>query len=83
MSLKEFRNSKYYQALTSESLEVTYWDSETKTTKKRTYKEACAIWWSNLTNINKKIIQEIPNFAPDIFFDITGIDVLNSKPKKQ
>ena len=75
MSLEEFWDSKYYEALRSEPLELTYWDNENKKLKCRSYKDACAIWWSKLTKKNKKIIQEIPNFDPEIFFDITGIDV--------
>ena len=75
MSLEEFWNSKYYEALQSEPLELTYWDNENKELKCRSYKDACAIWWSKLTEKNKKIIQEIPNFDPEIFFDITGINV--------
>lgn len=75
MSLEEFWNSKYYEALQSEPLELTYWGNENKKLKRRSYKDACAIWWSKLTEKNKKIIQEIPNFDPEIFFDITGIDI--------
>ena len=75
MSLEEFGDSKYYEALQSEPLELTYWDNENKELKCRSYKDACAIWWSKLTEKNKKIIQEIPNFDTEIFFDITGIDV--------
>ena len=75
MSLEEFWDSKYYRALQSEPLELTYWDDKNKELKCRSYKDACAIWWSKLTEKNKKIIQEIPNFDPEIFFDITGIDV--------
>ena len=75
MSLEEFWNSKYSKALQSKPLELTYWDDKNKKMKCRGYKDACAIWWSKLTEKNKKIIQEIPNFDPEIFFDITGIDV--------
>ena len=75
MSLEEFWDSKYYEALQSEPLELTYWDDKNKKLKCRGYKDACAIWWGELTEKNKKIIQEIPNFDPEIFFDITGIDV--------
>ena len=75
MSLQKFRLSKYYDALTSEPLELTYWDDKNKKMKCRSYKDACAIWWSKLTEENKKIIQEIPNFDPDVFLDITGIDI--------
>ena len=75
MSLQEFRRSKYYEALTSEDIELTYWDEKNGKLKYRNYKDACAIWWSKLTEENKKIIQQIPNFDPDVFLDITGIDV--------
>ena len=75
MSLQEFRRSKYYEALTSEDIEPTYWDEKNGKLKYRNYKDACAIWWSKLTEENKKIIQQIPNFDPDVFLDITGIDV--------
>ena len=75
MSLEEFWDSKYYEALQSEPLELTYWDDKNQKLKCRSYKDACAIWWSKLTEKNKKIIQEIPNFDPEIFFDITGIDI--------
>ena len=75
MSLEEFWDSKYYRALQSEPLELTYWDDKNEELKCRSYKDAFAIWWSKLTEKNKKIIQEIPNFDPEIFFDITGIDV--------
>ena len=75
MSLEEFWNSKYSKALQSKPLELTYWDDKNQKLKCRSYKDACAIWWSKLTEKNKKIIQEIPNFDPEIFFDITGIDI--------
>ena len=75
MSLEEFWDSKYYRALQSEPLELTYWDDKNEELKCRSYKDACAIWWSKLTAENKEIIQQIPNFDPDVFLDITGIDV--------
>lgn len=75
MSLWDFRRSRYYNALVSVPLELTRWDEESKTLKERSYKEACAIWWNALTEENKEIIQQIPNFDPEIFFDITGIDL--------
>lgn len=75
MSLQEFKCSKYYNALISEPLELTYWDEKNEKMKCRSYKDACAIWWSKLTEESKKIIQQIPNFDPDVFLDITGIDI--------
>lgn len=32
-------------------------------------------WWHSLTLQKQKVIQDIPNFDPEIFKDITGIDV--------
>lgn len=75
MSLQEFRESEYYNALISEPLELIYWDEKNEGLRHRSYKEACQIWWKKLTQENKEIIQEIPNFDPDIFWDITGIDI--------
>ena len=75
MSLWDFRRSRYYDALVSKPFELTWWDEESKSLKTRSYKEACAIWWESLTKENKEIIQQIPNFDADVFFDITGIDL--------
>lgn len=75
MSLLDFRRSRYYDALVSKHFELTWWDEESKSLKTRSYKEACAIWWEALTKENKEIIQQIPNFDPDVFFDITGIQI--------
>ena len=80
MSLEEFLNSKYYRALQSEPLELTYWDDKNKELKCRSYKDACALWWKSMSDENKQIIMEIPNFDPDVFFDITGIDVIKEYP---
>jgi hypothetical protein len=44
--------------------------------KKRTYKEACLIWWDQMSADNKKLIQEIPGFSKDIFKEVTGIQIL-------
>ena len=72
-------SSRYYSALVSKPLRLTWWDDKTDTLKIRSYKEACAIWWEELTDENKKIIQQIPNFDADVFFDITGIRVKEEK----
>ena len=80
MSLSEFRQSKYYDALYSQPFELTYWDKESEKLKHRSYMKACALWWENMSDKNKKIIIEIPNFDPDVFFDITGIDVTKEYP---
>ena len=43
--------------------------------KEYTYKKACANWWNNMTDNNKKIILSIPNFDKSVFEDITGIKI--------
>lgn len=75
MSLQDFIISRYYNALVSEPLELTWWDDASETLKTRSYKEACTIWWDKLTEKNKEIIRQIPNFDADVFFDITGVDL--------
>lgn len=89
MTLSEFRNSKYHAALTQAAFPLTEWikytEEEKASDKKkeliggylktRTYKEACAIWWKNTTEKNKKIIMSMPNFNKDKFKQITGIEV--------
>ena len=80
MSLHEFEESKYNKALYSQPLELTYWDEKGQELKNRSYKEACALWWKSMSDENKQIIMEIPNFDPDVFFDITGIDVIKEYP---
>jgi hypothetical protein len=73
MTMREFRDSKYFYALYSETIELTYLeDGKLKT---RGYKEACQLWWKKLTKENKKIIKSLPNFDKKIFFEITGIKV--------
>ena len=89
MTLNEFRKSKYGKALRSVKLKLTEWiwytqeemkeDDDKKATKgylkNYTYKEACANWWSELTEENKEIIMSIPNFDADKFYEITGIKI--------
>ena len=89
MTLKEFINSKYNKALCSVELKLTEWiwyteeemkeDDDKKATKgylkNYTYKEACANWWSKLTEENREIIMSIPNFDADKFYEITGIKI--------
>lgn len=88
MTAEEFYKSKYYRALMSSPFVLTEWfeytDKEKDTDEKRsvggylktfTYKEACANWWANMADENRSIIMSMPNFDPDVFFDITGIKV--------
>lgn len=87
MSLSDFYKSKYYDALYSAPFTLTEWieyTEEEKTEDKalidgylKTYtmKEAWANWWDKLTDENREIIKQIPNFDPEIFKEITGIEV--------
>ena len=43
--------------------------------KKRDTSECCNEWWKELTEKEKKTIQEIPNFNSEKFYIITGIRV--------
>lgn len=43
--------------------------------KTYTCEEAWANWWEALSEENQEIIKQIPNFDPEIFKDITGIEV--------
>lgn len=73
MTVSEFLSSKYCTALSSSSFDLVY--IEDKKVKERPYKEACALWWENMSDKNKNIIKSIPNFDADIFKEITGIEV--------
>ncbi len=73
MTLSDFEKSKYYHALMSSEFNLTITDTDNKTVV-RSYAEACADWWSNMSSDNKAIIKSMPNFNVDIFCDITGID---------
>ena len=88
MTMVEILNSDYYIALTSEPLNLTerigYSPEEKDTSDKKEtggylrpipYKEACAKWWSKMSDMNKEIIKSMPNFDADVFFEITGIRV--------
>ena len=89
MTLREFIKSKYNRALRSVKLELTKWIEYTEEEKKEddkkrliggylkeySYKEACANWWSELTEENREIIKSIPNFDADKFEEITGINI--------
>ena len=52
---------------------------EAKTTggylKKLDNSECAAAWWSGLSDGEKAVIKAIPNFDPNIFKEITGVDV--------
>lgn len=83
-TLSEFRKSKYYRAIESSDFSLTEWVSAPDYTQQKigpggklktyAYEEACRKWWNGLTEENKAIIKDIPNFDVDVFCDITGID---------
>ena len=89
MSMKDFLNSKYYDALSSVPLELVVFREYTAEEKagdpgkeaaggrlvERTPEEAWAEWWKKLTEENRDIVKQIPNFDADVFKDITGIEV--------
>ena len=89
MTPTEFRKSRYYTALNVAPFILTKWvlytDEEKAEDKSKeliggylkqyTYKEACANWWAILSDEDKAIIQQIPNFDADKFEEITGIRV--------
>jgi hypothetical protein len=89
MTMNEFLNSKYYNAIISSDFNLTEWISYTEEEMEKdeskqliggylktyTYKEACKNWWNRMDDENKAIICSMPNFNADIFKEITGIEV--------
>ena len=89
MSLLDFYRSRYYEALCSVPFMLTEWVPYTEEEKKAdpekemiggylkeyTMKEAWANWWGEMSEEDKKIVQDIPNFDAKIFKEITGIEV--------
>ena len=89
MTVREFYSSKYYCALTSSPFILTEWIYYTEEEKAQDkakeliggylkrydYKKVCVKWWEKMTQENREIIKQIPNFDADKFFEITGIRV--------
>ena len=89
MTVLQFRNSRFYEALISVPFILTEWVEYTEEEKKADkvkeliggylkkyeYKEACKTWWDKLSDKNKEIIHEIPNFDAEKFYRITGIQI--------
>ena len=89
MTTREFYGSKYYTALNSSPFCLTEWieySEEEKRgdkakeliggyLKKYSFHEACANWWGEMALWAKRSITQIPNFDPNKFKMITGIDV--------
>ena len=79
MTLSEFYKSKYWFAITSSYFPLTEWVEEPNNPTggkliTHAYQEACRMWWDGMSDKNKAIIKDIPNFGIDVFCDITGID---------
>ena len=81
-TLKEFCQSKYWDAICSSDFPLTEWKCKEETSENgvdgelvvNTYEEACRRWWEGMNKKNKEIIKSMPNFDIDVFCDITGID---------
>ena len=89
MTWEEFYISKYYDAIFSSSFVLTEWiwytEEEMKDSpirqcirgylKSYTFEEACKNWWDGMSEKNREIIKDMPNFDSEIFKEITGIEV--------
>ena len=89
MTPTEFRRSKYYDAIYSAPFVLTEWIWYTNKEKandkakeliggylkRYEWKDACAAWWSKLSETAKKTIQDIPGFTKAKFKAITGIKI--------
>ena len=89
MSLRDFYRSRYWEAICGAEFNLTEWVCYTDEEKAadpekerkggylkvNSYEEACGKWWADLSEEDKQTIREIPNFSPEIFKDITGIEV--------
>ena len=89
MTLKDFINSEYYNALTNGIFPLTEWVKYTEEEKANdkakeliggylktnTMKYAWGKWWESLSDVDKAIIKDIPNFDAELFREITGIEV--------
>ena len=96
MSLRDFHRSRYYSALCNAPFLLTEWipytDEEKKADpekemiggylKKYTMQEAWANWWQEMSEKDRKTVQEIPNFDAKIFKEITGIEVHNEHKRR-
>jgi len=65
-TMREFMQTEYYRALHSTPFNLV---------KRRAvdFKTACAEWWEELSEYDKQLIREMPNFDAEIFEEITGI----------
>jgi len=87
MTFRQWRNSEAYSILSRIPFEPTRWiwaddlaeHPEYKTTggylKVCDTKKAFLTWWNGLTEREKQVIKNIPNFDAGKFYKITGIKV--------
>jgi hypothetical protein len=89
---QEFLNHKGYKALMSVPLKLTKWVknkdlpddqkvgeyTEGKTVSVA-WEEAHKEWWGNMSAPNKRLVETLPGFCPEIFREITGIDIKKGK----
>lgn len=47
--------------------------------RKRSHKEAWRLAWESATQEDRALVERLPNFDPDVFLEITGIDVRNQE----
>ncbi len=76
-TMETWLNSKFSTLFNNLSLTKWIYDNEKQQThlKEFTYKEMWREWWKTKTNEEKELLKEIPNFDPEKFKYITGIDV--------
>ena len=77
-TMETWLNSKFSTLFNNLSPSKWIYDNEKQ--RKRylkvfTYKEMWREWWKTKTNKEKELLKEIPNFDPEKFRHITGIDV--------
>ena len=93
MTLRDFYDSDFYSAIVSSPFELTRWVEYTEEEKRadkskeligghlvaKTFYEACADWWKNMSEENKAVILSIPHFSKAKFARITGIKLGKGK----
>jgi hypothetical protein len=78
MTRNDFYNSRAWSVLSNFSPVKWVEDKEAVTGGKYVsvpYKQAFVEFWSNLSDIDKQAVKDLPNFDADVFFDITGVRV--------
>lgn len=73
-----FKNSWWiYSENMSEEEKVAHPEYETTGGYVKTvdFKTACKLMWSKLSDDEKSVVMQLPNFDADVFEEITGVDV--------